>query len=335
MLMAYDGKLLARAREKLDNRKTNNAAEHQRRVALIHARIPEIAQIDREMQGQMRDLMGAAISRGGDTGRKVAALEKENLALQARRAELLAERGYPIDYLDELYTCPRCRDAGYRDGAVCDCLKELYNRELTAELGVLLRGGGETFDRFDLSLYDAAPDETGESPREYMRQVFDTCRDYASGFSAASPNLLFQGGTGLGKTFLSACIARTVAEKGFSVCYDTASAALEYFETRKFSRDAEAVDAAATRVRRMLDCDLMILDDLGTEMATPMSQSALYTLINTRLAGGRVTIISTNLADGELGRRYNPQIVSRLDGEYYKLPFAGRDIRLVKKEREH
>lgn len=333
--MAYDGKLLSRARERLGGIREENSAEHRRRAELIRARIPECADIDRRMQAQMRALMGLAISHGTDVAPRVAELEKENLALQARRAELLCENGYPIDYLDEIYTCSKCRDTGYCGGEICSCLKELYNRELTSELSVLLRGGDESFEKFDLTLYGEEPDETGESPRAYMRQVYDTCREYADGFSGASPNLLFQGGTGLGKTFLSACIARVTAGKGFSVCYDSAASALDCFETRKFSRDQDAAESAGLKVSRMLSCDLMILDDLGTEMATPMSQSALYTLINTRLNDRRVTIISTNLTDGELARRYSQQINSRLEGEYYKLPFAGRDIRLIKKERDN
>ena len=330
--MNYDGKLLARARDALYKMKADNAAEHQRRVSLVHSRVPEIDSIDRRMQTQMRELVGLAISRGEDISARLAALENENLALQARRAELLVDNGYPMDYLDEIYSCPKCRDSGYINGEVCSCLKKLYNRELTSELSVLLQDGSETFENFDLGLYDAAA-AAGDSPREVMSQVFDICRDYALSFSANSPNLLFQGGTGLGKTYLSACIARAAAEKGFSVCYDTASSALEHFENRKFSRDPETADAAAVRVRRMLSCDLMILDDLGTEMTTPMSLSALYSLINTRLCDRLPTIISTNLTDDELSRRYTSQINSRLDGEYYKLGFSGRDIRLIKKER--
>ena len=156
----------------------------------------------------------------------------------------------------------------------------------------------------------------------------DAGRKFADNFPNVSSNLLFQGGPGLGKTFLSACIARVVAEKGCSVCYDSAVSALEAFEKQKFSRDPDEADAASARVRRMLDCDLMILDDLGTEMVTPMSVSALYTLINSRLAAGRRIIISTNCTDEELARRYTPQIYSRIAGEFVRLPFAGRDIRL-------
>ena len=164
-----------------------------------------------------------------------------------------------------------------------------------------------------------------------MRIVRDAGRKFADNFPNVSSNLLFQGGPGLGKTFLSACIARVVAEKGCSVCYDSAVSALEAFEKQKFSRDPDEADAASARVRRMLDCDLMILDDLGTEMVTPMSVSALYTLINTRLVNRRKMIISTNCSEEELAKKYTPQICSRIAGEFIALPFVGQDIRKLKR----
>ena len=161
--------------------------------------------------------------------------------------------------------------------------------------------------------------------------VSEACKRYAENFSESSRNLLFQGGTGLGKTYLSACIARVVAARGFSVCYDTASAALDNYEKAKFSRDTEEGEAAAVRIRRMESCDLMILDDLGTEMPTPMAQSALYTLVNNRLVNGKKTIVSTNLSNDELAKRYTPQIASRILGEFQCLPFLGTDIRRLKR----
>ena len=165
-----------------------------------------------------------------------------------------------------------------------------------------------------------------------MTKTLEICRRFADNFPNVSSNLLMQGDTGLGKTYLSACIARVVADKGCSVCYDSAFTALEYFDRQKFGRDAEDWESADRRVKRMLDCDLMILDDLGTEMTTPMSLSALYTLINTRLVNGKRMIISTNLMDEDIKKRYTPQIASRLVGEFLHLPFAGRDIRLIKQE---
>ena len=322
--MALDGKLLARARVKLADIHEANLQEQENRLRRIYLRIPEIESIDAQLRSHMTELVRLTISRDEMLKARLEALEKENLELQARRTELLVGNGYAEDWLEPIFSCPHCRDTGYIDGKICSCLRRLYNKELTDELGVLLRSGDECFDNFDLSLY-------GEN-RFAMEFVFNTCRAYANEFSQSSMNMLFQGGTGLGKTFLSACIARVVAEKGFSVCYDTAVSALEAFEMRKFARDIEAADKASVKVSRMLDCDLMILDDLGTEMTTSVSVSALYTLINTRLVNGKTTIISTNLTDDELRRRYTPQICSRIDGEFTKLPFMGQDIRKIKKE---
>ena len=329
--MALDGKLLARAREKLGGIRSGNQEEQQRRQDRIYRTLPEIKSIDDRLRRQMIELVGLTIRKAPDMNESIAELEKESLSLQKRREELLKGNGYPADYLEDIYSCKVCRDTGYVNGEPCSCLMALYNRELTDELGVLLKTGAERFESFNLSYYDAEPDTvTGISPRSNMRFVFDTCREYAANFSKRSLNFLFQGGTGLGKTFLSACIARVVADKGFSVCYDTASAALEAFELRKFAKDPETAEQASVKVERMLGCDLMILDDLGTEMTTSMSVSALYTLINTRLINGKKTIISTNLTDGDIERRYSRQICSRLDGEFTKLPFVGRDIRKQK-----
>ena len=328
--MAYDGKLLARARAQLDLIRSDNQAEHQRRLSLVYARVPEIQRMDDTMRRQMTELVRLTISHPADLKERLAALEKDNLDIQVRRAELLVENGWSVEYLDDIYSCPKCRDSGVYEGRVCSCLEKLYNKELTKELGTLLQHGDESFERFDLNYYDAAP-VGGVSPRETMTMVLGACRKFADNFPAVSANLLFQGGTGLGKTYLSACIARVVAAKGYSVCYDSAAAALEAFEVQKFSRDPEASEAANARVRRMLDCDLMILDDLGTEMVSSISTSALYTLLNTRLVNGNKIIISTNCSDEELQKKYTPQIYSRIKGEFLRLPFVGRDIRLIRK----
>ena len=330
--MRYDGKLLARARAELENIKQRNLSEQQRRRDEVYRRCPEIQRIDGEMRAQMAELVRLTIARDAELKSKTAALRDENLSLQMRRAELLNELGHEPEYLDVIYSCPKCRDTGIYEGGVCSCLERLYNRELTKELGTLMQNGDESFEKFDLRLYPESFDPAVQAaPREVMTLVFERCRKYAESFPNVSSNLLFQGGPGLGKTFLSACIARVVAEKGCSVCYDSAVSALEAFEKQKFSRDPDEADAASARVRRMLDCDLMILDDLGTEMVTPMTLSALYTLINTRLVNKKKMIISTNLSDDELLRRYTPQICSRISGEFLCLPFIGRDIRLMKK----
>ena len=228
---------------------------------------------------------------------------------------------------------PRCGDKGYlNDGSMCDCLKALYEAERTREITAALQLGEETFADFDLKLYPE-----GEA-RECMELTLNNAREYAVRFSPDAPNLLFQGGTGLGKTFLSGCVAKVVSGRGFSVVCETAQSAFAAFEEQKFSRDAETYARASEKVRRILECNLLILDDLGTELTTSFTQSALYNIVDTRLnAPGhdRKTIISTNLSDAQLQKRYIPQTVSRVAGEFDTLLFLGRDIRAIRKERRY
>ena len=264
---------------------------------------------------------------GSDPTDELRALERANLDTQAQRAELLTSYHLPVNYTDDIYTCPDCRDTGYVHGQPCRCLLRRYNAELTRDLSRLLQSGDESFEHFDLTLYD-------ESARPKMERVFQVCRTFAQTFRPGTMNLLLQGSTGLGKTYLSACIARVVAGAGYAVAYETAASALDAFECAKFQRSSADGEAAAQRVEQYLGCDLMILDDLGTEMITAYSTSALYTLINTRLTRKKATIISTNCSNEELQKKYTPQILSRIAGEYQTLPFAGRDIRQIKKERE-
>ena len=165
-----------------------------------------------------------------------------------------------------------------------------------------------------------------------MEKVLTICRRYAAQFpKGGATNLLFQGGPGLGKTYLSACIAREAADRGFSVCYDSAGAALEHYERQRFGKEQEVQEAATARIRQMEHCDLLILDDLGTELHSPQNQSALYRMLNDRLTAKRPMIVSTNLDDEALLSRYGSQIHSRLLGEFARVSFIGRDIRQIKK----
>ena len=332
--MRYNPRLFGRANARLDEIREENKAEHERRLAGVYHRVPEIEQIDARLRAQMVELARLAFSRAEEKEEKIAALRDENLSLQMRRSELLVENGYPLTWLDDLYSCSVCRDTGNTGSGVCQCLDRLYNKELTKELSSLLHTGDECFDRFDLSLYsDEYSDYFSCVPREYMRKVFLFCREYAESFPAVKDDLLFQGEPGLGKTYLSACIAREVANRGYSVCYDTAVSAFSAFERQQFSRSPEEAARASETVRRMLDCDLMILDDLGTEVVTPVVNSALYTLINTRINSCRHTIINTTLYPDDLASRYTSSICSRIDGFFKPIHFAGSDIRVLLKER--
>ena len=331
--MAYEGRLLARARENLARRREENAALSETRAAQARERIPEL----RETEAALRKLLGEVVrltaERPAGIDAALAEIDRKSAALLARQKELLTARGFPSGYLDEIVSCPVCRDKGYRkDGGMCDCLKALYEEERTKEIAAALQLGKESFADFDLSLYPA-----GEA-RECMELTRDTAREYAVRFSPDAPNLLFQGGTGLGKTFLSGCVAKVVSGRGFSVVYEKARDAFAAFEEQKFSRDGETYASASEKVRRILECELLILDDLGTELTTGFTQSALYNIVDTRLAAPgheRKTIISTNLTDAEIRKRYIPQIVSRVNGEFDTLLFMGRDIRAIRKERRY
>lgn len=334
--MALDGRLLAQARERLAERRADNEREQQRRREAVFGDIPRLREIDAELRRLLGQVVGTTLRR--ETA-ALAELEAKSEALAREKTGILRANGFPEDYLDDIYSCPDCQDRGYDlggDGSPCRCLLELYRMERARELSGLLRLGPDDFSQFDLGYYsDEVDARYGMSPRQAMEMVLFSCRQYAEGFERGARSLLLRGGTGLGKTFLSACIARRVAERGFSVVYESAVAAFEPFEVCKFHRDGPGGGAAAEKCERILGCELMILDDLGTEMNTQFAQSALYTIVNTRLLEGRPTVISTNLSAEEFRARYSPQIVSRVEGEYDLLLFLGRDVRAVKKEKRY
>ena len=332
--MSLDGKLLARARERLAEVRAENEREQARRQERAWAVVPELKDIDARQRKLFAGVLEAAM--GGGPDEVLRRLDTQSLTLRARKEELLMVAGFPAGYLEDIVSCEQCRDTGLApDGRPCQCLMRLYKAEQAKELSSLMRLQKDDFRDFDLRYYSDMPDSKGVSPRDTMSLVLDSCRSYAELFQESTKNLLFRGGTGLGKTFLSACIAKAVAAQGFSVVYDTAVAVFEAFELSKFSRETPEGAAGAEKTRRILSCDLMILDDLGTEMTTVFTQSALYTVVNTRLNEGKKTIISTNLSEEELAARYTAQIVSRIRGEYETLPFFGRDVREIKKERRY
>lgn len=328
--MSLDGKLLARAKTALMENKRRNEELHERRLETAYARAPRIRVLDMELKTTLSELMAAVLS--PDSAGKCEDIRFRSIELQdLKRGELL-RAGFPEDFLDNDYLCQTCRDTGYAGMEICACLMKLYKEKQRESLSSLFKLGNENFDSFDLSFYDETPGaDTGISPRRSMEIIYEICIEYARKFGEKSMNLFFNGSPGLGKTFLSACIARVVSDNGFSVVYDVASSVFAKFEEVKFSR-ADDVDDIRDEIKRYLECDLLILDDLGTEMTTTFTISALFEIINTRLVKGRKTIISSNLTLFELRRRYSEQIMSRIEGEYQVLTFRGDDIRKKKNE---
>ena len=333
--MAYDPNVLRRASARLEEEKRRREDERELLRRQTYAREPRLAQLDRRLQGTMAELVAASLRKGENAGDTVRAIRDKNLELQQERAVLLGALGLPEDALDDKPACPKCGDTGWRGAQMCDCLRSLCTQEQIRELSKLLDLGEQSFDTFRLDYYSQSVwPGRGTSPRDNMDLVYEVCLNYAQKFGRFYfKNLFLSGAPGLGKTFLSACIARSVSEQGRSVVYDTAGNIFAQFETRKFQRDAEGVQTALDETRRYLTCDLLILDDLGSELTTQFVQSALYELLNTRLVANRHTVISSNLTMEEAARRYSPQIASRLIGEYHVLHFFGDDIRLLKKNK--
>ena len=333
--MAYDANVLRRATGRLERERRERQERTERLRTLAYARQPALEKLDRELQGTMAQLVAAALRQGEDPAQAVRQVRDRNLALQRERAGLLAGLGLAEDALDDRPACPLCNDTGWQGAKMCRCLRELCSQEQIAELSKLLDLGEQSFETFQVDYYsDVYWPDKGTSPRERMEMIKDICYNYAVKFDRFfTKNLFLSGPPGLGKTFLSACIARTVSEGGHSVVYDTAANIFAQFEARKFQRDSQDGQEARDETRRYLNCDLLILDDLGSELTTQFTQSVLYELINARLVAGRHTVISSNLSMEEAARRYSPQIASRLEGEYHVLHFFGEDIRLLKKNR--
>lgn len=325
--MAYDGKLMRRAMARFEEAKSRRADALRAREREVYAAIPRVAEIDALLRATMSKLVASALRRGTDPRPAIEALREENLALQRERAALLTSHGYPADYLEDKPACPHCKDTGWWGNEVCACLNDYYARVQLEELSQLLDMENRAFEDFELGYYSPEMDSAlGVAPRAQMAKVKEFCVRYARTFSASSRSLLFSGDPGLGKTFLSACIAREVSETGHSVVYDTAQHVFSRFEAQKFAGD----EAADEDVQRTLRCDLLIVDDLGAELTTEFVRSALYQIVNTRLLARKSTIISTNIKPDALEKRYGAAVASRVAGEYKLLAFVGEDIRRLR-----
>lgn len=323
--MAYSEQVLQRARARLEQAKLERERENERHREIAYARYPRLEEIDRTLQTTMSSLLSAVLRDGGDTEQALASVREKNLALQAEREWILEAAEFEEGYLDELPVCAECGGTGYSGAKMCSCLRELCRQEQRKELTSLLGNGRESFESFRLDVYpDAYDSNLGTSARKLMQSNFHFCRKYAQGFSPASGSLLFCGATGLGKTFLSAAIARCVSDRAFSVVYESAVRLFADFEAEKFGAQHEE---SQSRTKKYFDCDLLIIDDLGTEMTTQFTVSALYHLVNSRMMDNRPMLISTNLMPDAIEKRYSPQLASRIVGTFRLIKFAGEDIR--------
>ncbi len=292
----------------------------------VHSHIPELRELDLRLSTFGLRIMKQAME-GGNTQSALDQLREENQRILAERRQLLELHGYPEDYCKPRYECDQCNDSGYVGIRMCVCM-----RRRLVEAGMESSGLGglmkkQSFDNFSLDYY-----KNNRQDYARMEQNFRKVKAYAETFELTEKNhpksLLFLGGTGLGKTHLSTAVAKTVIERGYDVFYNSAVGMISDFECRRFGNTAAMGDADNTE--RYVSCDLLILDDLGTEMVNQFTQSTLYYILNTRLNMNRPTVISTNLKAEELLKTYNERITSRLIGEFDLVPFYGVDVRKQK-----
>ncbi len=322
--MAYSSEILLKARERFEQAKTERERENEEHRLAAYTQYPRLKEIDLSLRRNMAELIGSLMEPEVDSSQALAAARDKNLALQKEREWIIEAADFEDGYLDDSPICKKCDGRGYIGTQMCSCLRELCRQEQKKALNALIGSGKERFENFRLDCYpDTFQPQLGTSPRKLMQSNLNFCKKYAQTFTPGSGSLLFAGATGLGKTFLSGCIARQLTDRGFSVVYETACKIFADFEAEKFSGGEEAQGLTA----KYFHCDLLILDDLGTELTTQFTVSALYRLINGRMLDSKAMLVSTNILPDAIERRYTPQIASRMVGTFRLIKFAGDDIR--------
>ncbi len=325
--MGYQKDNFKTIRAEYESKALNVQKEADARRAELYEAIPAVQLLDRRLSSFGLRIMQAAV-RGGDTQQAIADLRSENAKILRERAQLLRAAGYPADYTDPHYECDRCKDSGYVGIQMCECMRRRLIEAGMESSGLSKLMRTQSFDNFSLDYYRKNPEEYAR-----MERNFQAVKRYAESFALAKDqpapdSLLFFGGTGLGKTHLSTSVARKVIERGYDVFYNSAVGMISDYEFRRFGNSVAQTDGDNTE--RYTECDLLIIDDLGTEVCNQFTLSCLYHVINTRLNLQKPTIISTNLSSADLRKLYSDRISSRLMGEYKLIPFYGTDIRKQK-----
>ena len=307
-----------------NQRQFQDKYEQDQRREEVYQKVPQIRQIEDEISSQAVRCARKLLD--GDTNAKEE-LKQHIEDLREQKEVLLSAFGFPADYMEMHYACPECQDTGYVDGRKCRCFKKeeirlLYSQSNIEE--VLLR---ENFDSFSYEYYDdrVVIPEIQMTVADYMRQVHTWCKEYVENFEKKGGNLIFTGSTGVGKTFLTNCIAKALIDQYQSVIYLSSNDLFDVISKNKFHYDTE--EEMKDMYQYILDCDLLIIDDLGTELNNAFVSSQLFYCINERLLRKKSTIISTNLSMTMLRDTYSDRISSRIISQYSIIPLYGDDIR--------
>ena len=318
--MKYSTATVSKALDVLSGRKEAAEAQAEKRKNSFIKEHPEYGEIEAKLTQSGIDAVKAVMG-CKDPKAYIENLKKNNLEFQAAKKAFLEANGFQEDYLEPAYHCKKCKDTGYVNGVICECLEELLKQYSAKELSDKTPLQLSSFDDFDVSLYE------DKDAREKMGKILNFCKKYAEDFDIDSDSLFMYGETGLGKTHLSLAIASRAIRKGFSVIYGSANDFFGMIERERFGR-IEAPEI--TTEEKLTDCDLLIIDDLGSEFITQFTIAELYSIINARMAKGFPTIINSNVGLDSLEKQYNSRITSRIIGTYKILHFIGNDIRQVK-----
>lgn len=315
----YSYENYSKVKESIEKRRLEAIKIADEKTARLHLESEALKLIDRELSGTGLLLFKTACE-GGD----ITPIRRRNQELIRARGELLVSLGYTADYTEVKYFCPDCSDSGYINGrTMCHCFREALVKATIASSGMGNLIEKQSFDNFSLETYSY-----DKAVFERMSYNLEAAKKYATEFREKGGNLLLVGTTGTGKTHISTAIAREVISQGFDVIYDSAQNIIADFETDKFK---SGYGPYTPKADKYLECDLLIMDDLGTEFSSQFSTACIYNLLNTRQNKGLSTIISTNLSARDLQERYEDRITSRIVGMDTRiLQFVGKDNRLNK-----
>ncbi len=325
--MGYGAKIYQAACQELEIRRRQAEETAQDNLERFFEKCPRAREIRREM-GRNGANAAIAVLSGGNVREQLTQMKEQGLALKEEYDKLLAEHHVTQSDVTPQYQCSHCKDTGFVDGRMCQCLKNLQRQMAFQRLSMDAPLENSTFEEFSLEYY-----REDEKAYRQMEKVLAACKRYADNFRADSPSFLFWGGTGLGKTHLSLAIAGKAIEKGFGVVYGSAQSFAVALERERFLREQDMAEDADVQ-SQLTDCDLLILDDLGTEASSNYVKSAFYDIINSRMMKNKPTLISTNLTMKDLEKRYTPRFTSRIAGYYSKVQFLGNDVRLQKRRRK-
>lgn len=294
----------------------------------VYSQIPEIKDIDEEISKLGLSLIKLVLQNPKDKDSIVADAKNKIDKLKEKKEALLNKFNVPSGYLEIIYNCKVCNDKGFlQSGQKCNCFKQEIVNEAYKMSNLSRMLNTQNFSNFDGSLFSAKKAEGfNVSPRQSISEIFNICDDFVKNFEIDNnENLLFYGDTGLGKTFMSNCIAKEILDKGHIVIYQTAFKMFEIIEDYKFKNADEHI--SKDNYNNIFECDLLIIDDLGTELANSFTNSELFNILNTRLLNGKKTIISTNLTPSQLGEDYTQRIFSRIFDRFRMVKFIGDDLR--------